>query len=88
MRGMCCLTPRRFTRLLTASRNKYAKSLGFDEIEFFEYDHMSPPDPPLPYIVSSNGAILRYRVNKPKGPRACFPQDVSDNFIRVIIPLI
>ena len=46
---------------------------------------MTPPDSLLPYTVSGNGAILRYHVNRPKGPWARFPQDVSAVSIRVII---
>ena len=49
---------------------------------------MTPPDPPLPYVVSSNGAILRYRVNRPRGPLARFPQDVSAASIWVIVQLM
>ena len=44
---------------MTVSRNEYAKRLGYKEIEYSDYDHMTPPDAPLPYKVSGDGAILR-----------------------------
>lgn len=72
---------------MTVSRNEYAKRLGYKEIEYSDYDHMTPPDAPLPYKVSGDGAILRYRINRPMGPWARFPQDVSAIFIRVFIQL-
>ena len=72
---------------LTASRNEYAKRLGYKEIDFSKYEHMTPPDSPLPYMVSGNGAILRYHVNRPRGPWARFPHDVSAVSIWVIAQL-
>ncbi|KAN0138283.1 hypothetical protein V8E53_003746, partial [Lactarius tabidus] len=55
--------------------NEFALRLGYKQIDFSDYDHITPPDPPLPYTVTDNSVILRYRVNRPGGPWARFPVD-------------
>ena len=70
---------------MIVSRNEYAKQLSYKEIKFSEYEHMTTPDPLLPYTVSGNGTFLRYRINRPWGFWARFPLDVNAIFPQVII---
>ncbi|KAN0134642.1 hypothetical protein V8E53_007427 [Lactarius tabidus] len=56
-------------------QNEFALRLGYKQIDFSDYNHITPLDPPLPYTVTDNGVILRYCINRPGGPWACFPVD-------------
>lgn len=74
---------------LGVSRNAFAKKLGYAEIEYSSVDYINPPYPIYPYRVTSDGIIVRYRVNTLSGDSARFPKDVSTypkSLIAQVIP--